>query len=117
MGIRMNALPDGYRREPGNHRRVTLKRLSKECLIRASHRMTIKSGQIRESSLAFLSDEKHTLDMLDKKNTYLDPFQILKRGYSVTYYQGKAVKDPAAVPKNADLTTRVTGGILKSKTT
>jgi exodeoxyribonuclease VII large subunit len=96
---------------------LTLKPVLKECLLRASHRMAIKSGQIRESSLAFLKHEKHRLDMLDKKNTYLDPFQILTRGYSVTYYLGKAVKDPAAVPKNADLTTRVTGGILKSKTT
>jgi exodeoxyribonuclease VII large subunit len=94
-----------------------LNQLSKECLIRASHRIELKSGQIREGCIAFLNHEKHRIDILDKKNIYLDPFQILKRGYSVTYYQGKAVKDPILVPKNADLTTRVTGGILKSKTT
>ena len=94
-----------------------LNQLSKECMIRTSHRIELKSGQIREGCLAFLNLEKHRIDILDKKNIYLDPFQILKRGYSVTYYQGKAVKDPILVPKNADLTTRVTGGILKSKTT
>jgi exodeoxyribonuclease VII large subunit len=96
---------------------VMIKPASKEWLIRASHRLVLESVQIRESSLALLRQEKHRLEMLDKRNTYLDPFLILKRGYSVTYYLGKALKDPATVPENSNLTTRLAGGILKSKTT
>ena len=53
--------------------------------------------------------------MLEKKCMYLDPFLILKRGYSVTYYNGKALKDPHTVPDHGDLTTRLAEGILKSK--
>ena len=76
----------------------------------ASHRtdteVTTNQGEQPEIS----EHEKHPIDMLDKKNIYLDPFLILKRGYSVTYYLGKALKDPAGVPKNADLTTRARRG-------
>jgi exodeoxyribonuclease VII large subunit len=93
-----------------------LNRLSKEYLIIASHRITIKSREISEKTLKIVEQAKHTLDLLDKKSIYLDPYLILKRGYSVTYYMGKALKDPNTVPSKADIETRLAGGILKSKT-
>jgi exodeoxyribonuclease VII large subunit len=93
-----------------------LNRLSNEYLIVASHQIKMKSQQIREFSLKLLEHTRHTLDLLDKKSIYLDPFLILKRGYSVTYYKGKAIKDPKMVPEKADIETRLAGGILKSKT-
>jgi exodeoxyribonuclease VII large subunit len=93
-----------------------LNRLSNECLIVASHQIKMRSQQIREYSLKLLEHTRHTLDLLDKKCIYLDPFLILKRGYSVTYYKGKAIKDPKIVPEKADIETRLAGGILKSKT-
>ncbi len=77
----------------------------------------MRSQQIKEYSLGLLEHTKHTLDILDKKYIYLDPFLILKRGYSVTYYNGKAMKDPKVVPERADLKPVLAGGILKSKTT
>jgi exodeoxyribonuclease VII large subunit len=94
-----------------------LNRLSKEFMILASHRVTMKSQRIREIILKFLEHKTHSLEMLERKSIYLDPFLILKRGYSVTYYNGKALKDPETVPENGDLSTRLAGGILKSKRT
>jgi exodeoxyribonuclease VII large subunit len=93
-----------------------LNRLSNVYLMVTSHQIKMKSQQIREFSLKLLEHTRHTLDLLDKKSIYLDPFLILKRGYSVTYYKGKAIKDPKMVPEKADIETRLAGGILKSKT-
>jgi len=119
LGIRMNAaarrLPV---REHGAIARMNdrLGRFSGEFLITASHKVMLRSGRLRETSQSFLQQFKHNLEMLDKQNKYQDPFHILKRGYSVTYYNGKVIKEPSSVPSKADLTTRLAGGILKSKT-
>jgi exodeoxyribonuclease VII large subunit len=64
----------------------------------------------------FLSGETHRLEILEKKNSYLDPFLILKRGYSITYHHGKAVKNAAHVNVNDIVETKLAEGILRSKT-
>lgn len=40
---------------------------------------------------------------------------ILKRGFSISRVNGKVVTDADSVPKNAELTTQLSSGILKSK--
>jgi exodeoxyribonuclease VII large subunit len=93
----------------------SLNRLSRQLLLVSGHRMAITSRKMQEFSRKYAEREKHLLEMLEKKCMYLDPFLVLKRGYSVTYYKGKAVKDPLRVPDQGDLTTRLAEGILKSK--
>lgn len=66
-------------------------------------------------SAVFINNKKHAVDMLLKKNNYLDPFLILKRGYSVTYYKGKALKDPKLVNEDDTIETKLHGGMLISK--
>jgi exodeoxyribonuclease VII large subunit len=103
--------------EAGTSRRRgdRLGRLSRQLLLVSRHRMSMTFRQMQETSRKYRERERHSLEMMEKKCMYLDPFLILKRGYSVTYYNGKAVKDPAAVPDHADLTTRLAEGKLKSK--
>jgi exodeoxyribonuclease VII large subunit len=90
-------------------------RLSRQLLLVSGHRLALTSRLFKEVSRKFAEREKHLIEMLEKKCMYLDPFLVLKRGYSVTYYNGKAVKDPLSVPDHGDLTTRLAEGILKSK--
>jgi exodeoxyribonuclease VII large subunit len=92
-----------------------LNRLSRHLLLVSGHRIALTSRQIREVSRKYAEREKHLLEMMEKKCMYLDPFLVLKRGYSVTYYNGKAVKDPSTVPDQGDLSTRLAEGILKSR--
>jgi exodeoxyribonuclease VII large subunit len=92
-----------------------LNRLSRQLLLVSGHSMALTSGKLQETSRKFADRERHLLELLEKKCMYLDPFLILKRGYSVTYYNGKAIKDPHAVPDHGDLTTRLAEGVLKSK--
>jgi exodeoxyribonuclease VII large subunit len=92
-----------------------LNRLSRQLLLVSGHRIALTSRQMQEISRKYAEREKHLLELLERKCMYLDPFLILKRGYSVTYYNGKALKDPLKVPDQGDLTTRLAEGILKSK--
>ena len=92
-----------------------LNRLSRQLLLVTGHKMALTSRQIQVLSRKYSDSQKHLLEMLEKKSMYLDPFLILKRGYSVTYYNGKVVKDPLTVPDQGDLSTRLAEGVLKSK--
>lgn len=113
LGIQINSSAKRLiLREKGIHIRRSdkLNRISKEYIMVASHRASMKSQRIREASIKMTENARHTLAMLDKKCMYLDPFLILKRGYSITYYEGKALKDPQRVPLNSDIETRLAGG-------
>jgi exodeoxyribonuclease VII large subunit len=92
-----------------------LNRLSRQLLLVSGHRIALTSRQMQETSRKNAGRAKHLLEMLEKKCMYLDPFLILKRGYSVTYYNDKVVKDPLTVPDHGDLITRLAEGVLKSK--
>jgi len=63
----------------------------------------------------FLAVKGHELELLEKRTAYLDPFLILKRGYSVTYHNGKVVKDPSSIMADDLIDTRLAEGIIKSK--
>jgi exodeoxyribonuclease VII large subunit len=92
-----------------------LNRLSRQLMLVSGHRRDMTSRHMAETCRKYADREKHLLEMLEKKCMYLDPFLVLKRGYSVTYYNGKAVKDPLTVPDQGDLSTRLAEGVLKSK--
>jgi exodeoxyribonuclease VII large subunit len=94
---------------------IRLSGFAKQRLILESGIGNRRSDLLRERCRKYLDQNKHILDMLDKKCTYMDPFLILKRGYSVTYFQGKAIKDPEKVPLQSELITRLAGGMMKSK--
>jgi exonuclease VII large subunit len=92
-----------------------LNRLSRQLLLVSGHKIDLTSRKMQEISRKYTDREQHLLEMLEKKRMYLDPFLILKRGYSVTYYNGRAVKDPLSVPDHCELLTRLAEGVLKSK--
>jgi exodeoxyribonuclease VII large subunit len=46
--------------------------------------------------------------------TYLDPLNILKRGYSITYLNGKALRNITTVKKADIIDTRLHDGIITS---
>lgn len=61
-----------------------------------------------------ITHEKHRLEMLSQRTQSLDPQNLLERGYSITLYEGHALRDPNSLPKGAQITTRLQKGILKS---
>ena len=62
-----------------------------------------------------VTSERHRLEILEEKVHSLDPTLLLKRGYSITLHNGKAVKDPKALQKGDTIETRLAHGIIHSE--
>ncbi len=58
--------------------------------------------------------ETTRLEKLELRQKALDPDLLLKRGYSITLYNGKALRDPGVVKAGDEIETRVEHGIIKS---
>ena len=53
--------------------------------------------------------------MLNEKVKVLDPALLLKRGYSITLFKGKAVRDAQALHESDEIETRLANGTIVSK--
>ena len=62
-----------------------------------------------------LISEHHRLEMLEEKVRALDPTLLLKRGYSITLFNAKAVHDPQALHPGDEIETRLEKGTIYSK--
>ncbi len=54
------------------------------------------------------------VDQLETRINLLNPINVLKRGYSITYLQGRALRDTASVNKDDIINTRLYDGIITS---
>ena len=59
--------------------------------------------------------ENNRLQVLSKDAQFANPDNILKKGYSVSYYKGKAIKDPSEIDIGETIETRVYKGSFKSR--
>ena len=58
--------------------------------------------------------EQHRINLLEEKTKALDPALLLRRGYSITLHNGKAVRDPKALKTGDEIETRIEKGTIKS---
>ena len=61
-----------------------------------------------------LVSEQHRLELIDEKLKALDPTLLLKRGYSITIHNGRAVKDATTLQPGDEIETRLEKGTVKS---
>jgi exodeoxyribonuclease VII large subunit len=61
-----------------------------------------------------ITTERHQLQLLSEKTKSLDPQLLLRRGYSITLHQGKAVKDAKQLRPGDEIETRFANGTVKS---
>ena len=54
------------------------------------------------------------MEMAEQRTVLLDPTLLLKRGYSITLHNGKAVRDPLDLKSGDVIETRVEKGSFKS---
>ena len=62
-----------------------------------------------------LDNEKDILNRIEKHVNILDPINILKRGFSITLLNGKAVKSHDDVKPGDKITTIVANGEIQSE--
>lgn len=62
----------------------------------------------------YIDQQKSKITQIDTKLELLHPENVLKRGYSITYFNGKAIKDASQLNKNDILTTHFLKGEITS---
>jgi len=84
----------------------------------------IKSENVRLAQLTqsliltthrLFSIKQNQIKWLDEKIKLSDPLNILKKGYSITYYNGKAIKSVNQININDTITTQIADGTITSR--
>ena len=75
---------------------------------------SFKEGIILESR-RFIKFNAERLQTMENTNRHLDPGQILKRGFSISSFNGKAIKDPSSLHIGTTITTTLYKGSMESK--
>ncbi|MBR6446634.1 MAG: exodeoxyribonuclease VII large subunit [Prevotella sp.] len=61
-----------------------------------------------------LTAERHRLELIRRQAENLDPTVPLRRGYSMTLFNGKIVRDPKSLQSGDEIETKLEKGTLKS---
>ncbi len=71
--------------------------------------------EIKQSIQRFIKEKQNILSNFIKSIDYLSPNRVLDRGYSITLYDGKAVKSPKELSPGSEIDTILSKGRIKSK--
>ena len=88
---------------------LALRRLSD-----SRHRIEMTESRLPVAIERRLSDQKHRIERLSILLQGFDPQLLLKRGYSITLHNGKAVRDPSLLEAGDEIETRVEKGTIRS---
>lgn len=83
-------------------------------LIREEHRLDL-SLRITGALQTRLQREKHRLELFEQRVSAASPDILLKRGYSITLKNGKAVMDASDLKEGDEIVTRLSKGEIRSK--
>lgn len=83
-------------------------------IIQCQHRLDLIDKAIRPLVEKRLMNETHRLQQFAIRLQAVDPQILLKRGYSITLHQGKAVRDASKLQKGDEIETRVEHGKIRS---
>lgn len=80
----------------------------------AAQRLDRVEAAVGVAATGRISHEQHRLQMLEQRVEAENPERLLRRGYSITTYQGRAVRDASALPEGATVVTMVERGSFAS---
>lgn len=78
------------------------------------HHIDIMEQNILPLAERRLTAARHRLEILEQRAKALDPALLLRRGYSITLYNGRAVRDASTLKKGDKIETRLENGTIKS---
>lgn len=87
---------------------------TKQRMANERHRMDTAKTRIPTLVAAKLSAARHALELLEQRANALNPYLLLRRGYSVTLYKGKPVRNATALKAGEEVETIVEKGKFKS---
>ena len=83
----------------------------------ASHRLDRLAEAVQPLAARRMTAENHRLELLAQRIAALDPARLLRRGYSITLHNGRAVRSSAALKDGDVIETLFGRGRIKSKVT
>ena len=104
-----------------SHEQQTMTRLSSVLPLafrsvreRQEHRLQTLLQRLNTAHHDRSQRECHRLDLLEQQFRSLDPTLLLRRGYSITFVDGRPVRDVTQLKEGQQLTTRVENGEITS---
>lgn len=88
--------------------------VAKSSTFAAHVRLERQPQRIKMATNALIERQKAKLGHAETITKHLNPFNLLERGYSITYYNGKAIANGAALRPGDRITTRLHLGIIES---
>ncbi len=89
-------------------------RLSKQKIAGSLDALSSESERLQVLSTRLMERQQDRLDMLEEKIQLLHPDNILKRGFSITRYKGKAVTASDSLKSGDEILTQVYQGEVRS---
>lgn len=76
--------------------------------------LSLHINNLSHKTSLFLENQKGVLKNMENRNSLLDPLNILKRGYSITYLNDKKLYDIQSVSENDEIITKLFNGFIRS---
>ncbi|MBI5218379.1 MAG: exodeoxyribonuclease VII large subunit [Bacteroidia bacterium] len=73
------------------------------------------SYSLQNSLKKSLAEAKHRIEIFNTKNRHLDPSNVLRRGYSITFSKGKVLKTTDGISEGEEVDTVLYNGTFKSR--
>ena len=88
--------------------------LVERTLSNAKHRIELMQNRLPAVTERIISNQKHKLSQIELMLQSYDPQLLLKRGYSITLMNGRAIRDPKELKVGDEIETRVEKGTIRS---
>ena len=88
--------------------------LAQRAISDSKHRIELLQSRIPVALERRMTNHKHRLESLEIQLKGFDPQLLLKRGYSITLFHGKAVRDPNELHSGDEIETRIEKGTILS---
>jgi exodeoxyribonuclease VII large subunit len=83
-------------------------------LSNAKHRVELLENRLPAATERIMTNQKHKLSQIELMLQSYDPQLLLKRGYSITLLNGRAVRDSEELKAGDKIETRVEKGTIQS---
>ena len=88
--------------------------LVQRTLSNAKHRIELLENRLPTATERIITNQKHKLSQIELMLQSYDPQLLLKRGYSITLMNGRAVRDPKELKVGDEIETRIEKGTIRS---
>ncbi len=103
-----------YEQQRIDHLATLIPNLVARMLSDGRHHIELLEMRLPAAIECRLTNEKHRLEKFEVILKSLDPELLLKRGYSITLFNGRALRDPQMLRPGDEIETKVEKGTLKS---